>query len=474
MLLDTIILFHIAPFLTLGDVVIYMSTCKQINKLAGKLLNGVKCVTVPDTYILRFMRRLTKKCPNVTNLSMRITVRLSSEIVKELNKLPLVSFECIKVNLSTEDEDNDVIYDGKDLKLPELKKLYISDPYRFDSHSEKLSSLRMTKTGPWCYKTLRKYNLKELIIDSYDRDFPNEKLFYFPVAKIDMAFSKRLIDCANFEVLKSLRLTNIGKEYASHEVIQALKKLQLRELEMPYIKGIEKLILCMPLETLCIRHVYGFNASAACPPLNNKTIKTLSIYDQNVDFVNLVGLPSLNTLILDHCNIGFTCILPIKNLELLGCNNIPERIEELPIVSLIIRNTDDKVKMHFPKSLQTLILSDLEGDYSNFPELPNLTKLHIEEMNHVFKNHADREIDSDDDLELIPDEAFRIMAKSPIRDLKIAGASLCDRNVRYFAKTPINYLNIKFTRVTAAGLMALKGLPLRKLIIPNIPAYQIF
>jgi hypothetical protein len=66
------------------------------------------------------------------------------------------------------------------------------------------------------------------------------------------------------------------------------------------------------------------------------------------------------------------------------------------------------------------------------------------------------------------------MAKSPIRDLKIAGASLCDNNIRYFARTPINYLNVKFTRVTAAGLMSLKGLPLRKLIIPNIPAYQIF
>lgn len=470
MLPDSIILFHIAPFLTLDDVVIYISTCKHISRLSTKLLSGMKCVTVPDTYILRFMRKLTKKCPNVSKLRMRIFAQLSERIVRELNKLPLVSFECIRYDGN---EDDTLIYEGKELKLPKLEYLYVSDLYRFNPHSEKLSVIRVAVTGHWNNAMFRRYSkLRELIIDSYEPDEPSKAMFDFPISKINMKFSKQLISCVNPAVLKSLRLTYI--DIKSKEIIPALEILQLHELDMPCIPNMNKIIAHMPLETLIIRKSYTPTGPILYPRLKNKTIKTLVFYNQDVDFGSLINLRNLNTLILHNCDVEINTILPIKYLELNECHDIPERIAELPLLSLIIRNTDEKLKMNFPRSLQTLILSDVEGDYSNWPELPYLTKLHIAEINCDFKDYDTVEICSDDEVELIPDGAFRTMAKSPIRDLKIAGRSLCDSNVHYFANTPINYLNIKFTRVTAVGLMTLKGLPLRKLVIPNIPAHHLF
>ena len=89
--------------------------------------------------------------------------------------------------------------------------------------------------------------------------------------------------------------------------------------------------------------------------------------------------------------------------------------------------------------------------------------------------NSDRESDTDaDGKHKIRDEAWRRMAESPIVDLRISCKSLNDSNIHYFAKTPINYLDIKHTRVTAVGLAKLRHLGLRKLSIPYIPAHHLF
>jgi hypothetical protein len=104
MLPDAILVFHVAPYLTLYDVVIFISTCKRINRLP--LLKNVDAVVVPECNILRFMRNLTIKCPNVTKLQMKIFEALSGDIVQEINQLPLVSFTCVRFKRKTCDYEN--------------------------------------------------------------------------------------------------------------------------------------------------------------------------------------------------------------------------------------------------------------------------------------------------------------------------------------------------------------------------------
>jgi D-alanyl-lipoteichoic acid acyltransferase DltB (MBOAT superfamily) len=133
MLPDELILFKLTPYLTLYDVVIFISTSKQTNKIADKLLKQVTSVHAPNAN-KQFMRHLTVKCPNVTKLSMRCKKFLSRSVILEINKLKLTSFECIGYTFEDEGDMNYLSkfdeYDDSDgselFDLPNLTYLYMT------------------------------------------------------------------------------------------------------------------------------------------------------------------------------------------------------------------------------------------------------------------------------------------------------------------------------------------------------------
>lgn len=484
MLPDELILFKLTPYLTLYDVVIFISTSKQTARMADKLLKQVTRVHVPNAD-KQFMRYLTVRCPNVTKLSMRCKTLLSNSVILEINKLPLTSFECIGY-IPEDDDDVDHIptfddYDGSEptFNLPSLKYLYLDaiGMYNF-SNSPELTVIRVLHAISTHISNFRIFKkLEEVIIDDlHDNDWPNEELFELPISKIDLELSRRT-DLMRRIPLKSLEVI-IGRGKSSTFSSVILKDLKLRELKMPYICGLNSIIKDMPLETLILRKN---SSNEGDSPLEHKSVKTLSIDVSSMELDNLEKLPNLEVLRLYNCLITYGGRVPsIKHLTLTKCN-LPTIVQSMNLISLTIDGTKYPIKLcHLPKSLRTLIISNAHTDYNKFPHLPNLTKLHIAEHYLDSEHDSDSNSDSDSDIDKkgkhkIRDEAWRRMAESPIQDLRISSGSLNDSNVHYFAKTPINYLDIKYTSVTSVGLAKLRPLELRKLVIPtNIPMHHMF
>ena len=465
MLPDAILVFHVAPYLTLYDVVIFISTCKRINRLP--LLKNVDAVVVPECNIIRFMRNLTIKCPNVTKLQMKIFEALSGDTVQEINQLPLVSFTCVRCKRKTCDYENlNTITKDGEFNLPKLTYLHVNS-FQI-TNSPDLEDIRLENVSGHTYDLSKLSNLAKLkkvsiegIRDNAELDI---KLYKLPVSKIRMPFANK-IEQFDAKTLKSLHISRISKLHSAIGVIQTLRKFQLRELSIPYIDRLNEVISSMPLEILIVR-----GTGAGDIHLHHNSIRRLSV---NVN--GTIDMPNLVDLRLDTCVLKNTELPSIKRLDITRCN-LPEAVIGAQLTSLNMTYTLGQVQLRLlPVSLQKLVMRGVEADYTGFPLLPHLTKLHITEKYYEYEDYEDIERTNYDYMykRIIPDEVWRTIAQSPITNFKFAGASLHDGNIHYFAETPINYLNIKFTHITAAGMMTIKKLPLRQLLIPKISAHHL-
>ncbi len=465
MLPTAIVLHNLSPYLTLYDVIVYIALCKQTNTLSSKLLHSVKYVEV-KTNIERFMRRLTKKCPNITKLRI-CDANLTDAIITEVNKLPLTSLEFP----GCERFSDQIMFN-----LPRLTSIYVSNAGDFDLIEPKnITSVHVQEFDSGDAECLREFkNLKEVLIDRAN-DTRMSLISKLPIRKINIS-ANGIRHLKNAE-LESLSIS-MGDGTSGHEIMAKLHKLnldKLRELEIPDIDEVDEFIRDIPLHKLALKGYKTESAVTSASRLINKSIKELSLNGTFAKF-SYLKLPNLDKLELINCEVTPDAKLPIRYLSLCGCElwNL-----DMQLLSLHLEHIACPTNMKLlPTSLVTLIIKNVNGIYDEFPSLPKLTTLQLSTSCNC-KEFDGEDSESDDEvgktIEIsIQDEVWHRIAKSPIQDLHIESKSLNDTNIHYFAETPINYLDIENTEVTIVGLASLKKLPLRKLVTPNIPLHQVF
>lgn len=477
---DAVILHHLLPYLSLYDVAIFVIICKKTANMNQILMKNVRQVDIsPGVNIVRFMKKLTQKCPNVNVLNIEYGKKIYDSVNNEINKLPLISFKYIRIDIisGTSDEYKKAkIYRFK-LKIPSLKRIHTHtiDTYNLTS-CDNLEVIHVMDANVNQYKQFSMFKkLKEIIIDDLtDNDHDNDysldsdnKFFDLPITSINVMVEHHGLNIVEKLQPKSLLLCD---EYglSQRKIFHTLQHIKLHSLSMNEIPNMNDLIRDMPLERLVLNR--GIHGCMSGPNLLTKqTLRYLELSDTYVDFDCLGALCNLDTLVIHECELRSYNIdvLPIRYLttdDSLPLEHI-KNMNRLLSLNITYYNSKSNDLQYLPSSLITLKI-DTEMSFDTFPLLPNLTKL-------IILCSYDNEYETSTQHKQISDEGFRRIALCPITHLEISCNSLNDDNIHYLARMPLNYLDIEETNVTIVGLRQLKHLPLRKLIAPEMQTHHL-
>lgn len=483
---EAILLHHLAPYLSLHDLAVSIITCRHIASFSVRLMKNVAHVDVPSSqHIRRFIHTLVVKCPNIRSLNIEHKKILHSKSIEDINKLPLTSFKCIGFEYdSYEKYFNDSF--RMEFELPHLTHIYINmNEYKFDK-SEKLTHIHLTPIVSRKLHFLFKFKqLKDVILDELidKKDFGHSKICDLPISQINVTLTPNNIDYIAKLPLKAFELTDTN-DVMYNRSLDLIKQLKLHDLRISERHiDLDKLIEGMPLECLELSGGVGYSAGKVSR-LTNKSIKYLTYISCYVDFNCLRELTNLTRLKIEECELlsHNIDILPIKELVIDKCLPL-QYIADMKLTSLIMHDMHNLNGLcYLPTSLQSLIIGSHNCSYDGFPVLPNLKTLHIYNNNNTYGyDDSEDEMSSDDEdayntrskKPVISDEVWHNISLCPIQDLKIKCNSLTDDNVHYLARMQINYLDIRCTNVTSAGLAKLRHLPLRKLIAPDVPTHHL-
>lgn len=484
---DAVILHHLSPFLIIQDIAIFALVCKKISNLMQAMMKNVKRVEISrDVNIDQFMQHLTQKCPNVTDLNIGHDDLLSGEVIHEINKLPLVSLKCIRRDKYA-DINSFSTTGAVQFNIPSLTKIYVNSMYSFNlKKCKNIETVRVKLLGSDHLESMSgvkkcKEVMVDFILNDDDGEF-NYSTLNVPLSACNVPLTRQSVKQLERlqPTLKSLAISMISHHVRKDTIKELFQPMKLHRLSIPNIKNIDTLIQDMPIDTL---ELYRSDTNMHSPRLSKTTITNLYLVNIPVNFNNISKLANLTTMMIDECKMlsNNMDILPIKHL--IVDESLPlEYIKNMTsLLSLSLRGIHDVHDLQYlPQSLTSLTITNVAVSYDNFPLLPKLTTLKIVD----YYNDND---DSDDDNftsnnitkkaicieSKISDEGLRCISLCPIRHLTISDSSLCDNNVHYLTRMPLNYLDIRGTKVTITGLRQLKHLPLRKLLAPKMQTHHL-
>lgn len=456
-------LTHIISLLTLDDVSIIPTLCRYTKSITRQIYRSVKYATICSEITTK---TIVDNCPNIKHLIVTSDVTLEPIHFNMLSSLNLEAFTYGGYN-DEYDEDDDVPQ-NRIVKIPfkNVKKLML---YRLKGYNISECKLLEDLTLNIIDERIDIHNFPNLksvktISGFKDNDIYEDSTGYI---QLDLPVTELITKKELDEDIVSLPLSTLNlctDEYSSYDCLNLLRKTSVKHLSITGgIENSSQIFNEMKLHSLSVTQGY-INEM-----LNISTLRYLCVANATVDFYMFTKLVNLDSLSIHTCgypqdNFKHISSLSIKTLQLKGTVFDIDTISNLKLKYLrldeCIISPTDIAKL--PTTLEELILDELDcEEINNLPHMPKLHRLHVSNYNRKASQRRFKQYITDSCLEMI--------SRLPITNLALTNCGLCDHHMDYIANMNVNELDLEDNNLTIIGMRKLKKLPLRNLIINNIP-----